>query len=315
MAKKTTPTQKLSSWFLSSPVKFAFLSFGLMAGLTLIYAFIVGLVTGGHTTPATMSPWLLITLTGGALVYSIYKYIKWLPSDNLDRRSFVAIDNGLTFIYFLSLFLSTIFIISSTQKIMLYAMWLQYYSMLLFFFVVIAISIIYMYVLGLLIGNMYATYRRALGMGVPRHKALLTLPFSIAMFWFPGYLLEDNTKTKPVIAIKSKWYSQLTDWVVAKPLNAVLLFLLTFAFSFIFFDIQTLCLTLFFGTIFGVWLLCTGAKKLKKNIGGAYSTLAGAINIAFIIVCIGFIAYFSTHTNTSVNQIQYESIQITEVIE
>lgn len=313
MAQK--PTQKakskLLSWFFNEPAKFALMSFGLMAGVVLIYALIAGLVTGGT---GTLNPLPIVILVTAALVFSICKYISWLPKDNLDRKSFVAIDNGLTFIYYISLLLSTIFIVSSAQKIMLYAMWLQYYSMFWFFTVVIAASIIYMYVFGLLIGNMYATYRRALAMGVPRFKALLTVPFSTAMFWFPGYLLTDETRAKPVVEIKTKWYSKLTDWVVAKPLNAILLFLLTLAFSALFFDLYTLGLTLFFGAIFCVWVLITGTKTFKKNIGGAYSTVAGALNIAFIIICISAAAFYSSNSQTAM-EMQTQEIQVTEVTE
>ncbi|MDR0726791.1 MAG: hypothetical protein LBF37_01880, partial [Rickettsiales bacterium] len=161
MAQKPTPKNKskLLSWFFNEPAKFALLSFGLMVGLVVIYALITAAVTGGNTP---LAAWPVVVLLTAALVFSICKYIGWLPKENLDRKSFVAVDNGLTFLYFISLFLSTIFIVSSAQKIMLYVMWLQYYSMFWFLVVAVTASIIYIYVFGLLIGNMYAIYRRAL---------------------------------------------------------------------------------------------------------------------------------------------------------
>jgi membrane-bound ClpP family serine protease len=133
------------------------------------------------------------------------------------------------------------------------------------------------------------------------------------MFWLPGYLLADETRAKPVIEIKAKWYSKLTDWVVSKPLNAVLIFVLTLAFSALFFDIYTLGFTLFFVVIFAVWILITGSKNFKKKIGGAYSTVAGALNVALIILSICAIAFFSYAPQTATEYVPVEQIQITEM--
>jgi hypothetical protein len=312
MAHKTTLTTKpnLSSWFFKEPAKLALLSFGLMAGIALLYALVARMITSANTF---LNPRIILVAAPVSLIFLIYKYIKWLPKENLDRKSFVAIDNGLTFIHCIFLLLSTILVTSGTQKILFYAMWLQHYSVFWFIFVSVSILLIYTYVFGLLIGSMYATYRRALAMGVPRYKVLLSLPFTITLFWFPGYLLKDDSREKPVVPIKSKWYSKLTDWVVAKPVNAILVFLLTLALSALPLDTYIPLFTLFFAVIFGIWLLITGVKKFRQNIGGAYSTFASTLNVTLIVLCVCAAVFFYTRPQPQISSMQDEEIQITEV--
>ncbi len=70
------------------------------------------------------------------------------------------------------------------------------------------IFLVYLYVAGLLIANVYGIYRRALAMGVPRHLALWSFPFTFALFWFPGYFLSDK---KRKVAAKN-WYDKFINF-------------------------------------------------------------------------------------------------------
>lgn len=314
MAKKTTVEQKskLRSWFLSAPAKFSALLFVLTAGITILYSAIGGLLYP-NAEFLYLKP--LMVLLIAAFVFSIYKLVKWLPKDNLDRRSFVAVDNGLTFIYFIAIILSAFFLVRSVEHVMYYMMWLQYYSVVLFFVTLSLASLIYLYVLGLLISNIYAIYRRALGMGIPKWKALLSFPFTLALIWMPGYLLPEEKKTKPVITIKSNWYAKFTDWVVAKPVNAVMVLLFTLLFTALFLNVYSACLTLFFAVIFGVWIWISGAKNFRKKLSTSFATFAASLNIAMLIVLIGFAAFGPKTPSLEMQTIQYEEIQITETVE
>ena len=312
MAKKTTPLTPvpvkksiLASWFFKQPAKFALLSFCAMLGIMAAYSLIKAAFSTLTYSVSTVTGLLVISI-----VFSICMLIKWLPNDNLDRRSFVAVDNGLTIIYFIAIILSTIFIATNQQLLIFYIFWLQNYSVILFLVAATAIALIYLYVLGLMIANLYSTYRRALGMGVPKWKAILSLPFTFSLFWLPGYLLPDAPKTKQVIEIKSKWYSAFTNWVVAKPINAVLVFLATLVISALLMDIYTPCMMVVAALVFAVWVWIVGGAKLRKSIGGAFASFVMGLNIALVIAAIAYVA-FAPKTQV---QAQFGNVEITEMM-
>ncbi|MDR1337630.1 MAG: hypothetical protein LBJ73_01210 [Rickettsiales bacterium] len=315
MAQKPTAgnKSKLMSWFFKAPVKFALLSLGLMVGLVLIYALITRIAAGPG---ADLSHWAAATLMAAAMIFSIRKYIGWLPKENLDRKSFVAVSNGLAFVYCAVVVLFAVFVASRALELMMYAMWMPYHSVstLLLWFLLpgVAVLVAGLYIIGLFIAGLCATYRRALTMGVSRFKALLAMPFAAIMFWFPGYLLADDSKAKPAVAIHAKWYSKLTDWVVAKPLNAFLAFLVMIAITALCSNIYAALFELFFGAIFAVWLLIAGTKKFQKNIGGMYSTVAGALNIAIILLCVGLFAMFSQRAQNNADYMSPDGIQLVD---
>jgi hypothetical protein len=132
------------------------------------------------------------------------------------------------------------------------------------------------------------------------------------MFWFPGYLLPDDSKPKPVVEIRPKWYSRLTGWIVAKPVNALAVFALTLGSSALLMDFFKVCFSLLLGSVFLAWILLCGVKGFKKNLGGAYSTAAGALNVAIIIICVCFAAFLSSKPNPT-HQTPGMEIRITEV--
>lgn len=314
MAFKTIPLpkSKLQSWLFNAPAKFAGLSFSLLISITVIYGFFRTMVYGD----ALMSPVYVILIMSVVLIFTAYKLIKWLPKENLDRRSFVAVNNGLTVIYFTSFLLSTLFLITRAGAIVYYMMWLQYYSMFLFFVTMIAASLVYLYVLGLLIANIYAVYLRAMAMGIPKWKALLSFPFSFVLLWMPGYLLPEKTTDKAVISIKTKWFARFTDWVVAQPINAVLVFLFIMVFSAMFFNFYFAGLTLFFTIIFGLWVWIKGADGFRKSMGGAFATFTASLNIALIITMIGFISMgYNYAKDHSVQMNAVETIQMAETLQ
>ncbi|HNY25025.1 MAG TPA: hypothetical protein PKJ33_00540 [Alphaproteobacteria bacterium] len=306
MVKKIVDStkSKLASWFFKEPVKFAFLSFGLIFGVSVIYLLARGIFGAGFGIP----PLFFLTLVLVSLFFAAYKLISWLPKDKLDRHSFVAVDNGLSMIYFIVFVGFTLLIANSTQSLIFYAMWLQHSSMVLFFITAILGILGYLYVFGLLIANLYATYNRAVTMGVPKWKVLLSLPFTFTIFWATGYLLPEEKKSTPVIEIKTKWYARFTNWVVAKPINSLIVFLFTAIFFGLMFESYSTGLTIFLTAIFGIWLLFQGVSKFRKSIGGAFSTFVAVLNI---VVVLGIIGYMTFQVSTQPIQIQQETVQVT----
>lgn len=291
MVKKTTPTKTksiLTSWFLTQPFKFALLSFALLIVLSVAYALIAVAITGGQSPLAT---WPIAVLMSVTFIYCVYKLIKWLPVQQMDHRGFVAIDNGLTLIYYVFSILSLIFLIKHADTIMVYLWAMQNSSITLFWIVMTISALLYLYVFGLMLANVIAIYRRAVTMGVPKWKIIMSLPFTFAIYWFPGYILPDEKKPNNDVTIKSKWYNALTDWVVARPVNAVLIFLLTIVVTALFFDLYTLTLTVILAIIFGLWVWISGVKTFQKKIGGAFATFIASMNIALVLLFLGFLCF------------------------
>ncbi len=315
MAKKTTNEKKsiLASWFFKQPAKFALLSFGLMLGIALAYSLIYAAIFG--TTQIAAEPIAILLLA--AVIFSICKLVGWLPKNDLDRRSFVAIDNGLGLLYTGFMLASVILAISifggNSMQILFYVMWLQSYSMGLFLVLSTVGSLVYLYVFGLLIAMIYSMYKRAIAMGIPKWKAVLSVPLGLSLIWFPGYMLSDDKKTTPTTPIKSKWFATLTDWIVAKPINTVLAFFAMFAIALPIMDLNTLFLVAGFVAIFGVWVSITGAAKLRKNVGGAFATVAVILNVLLIVGTIGF-AWYAANNLSNVNDVQVEIIETSETV-
>lgn len=308
MVKKTTPSSKprLISWFLNQPLRFALLSFLLVFVISFVYGAVSGMVTGSAEMFA-VTP--LICLIALVFIFTIWLQIRWLPSTDLDRRSFVALDNGLTLISYTIVLIPVIFMLVNPQKAILYGMWLQYYSMPLFVFASTVVALLYLYVFGVYISMLQATYRRARTMGVPRWKAIMTIPFTLSIFWFPGYMIADDKKTKPTVEIKSKWFAKWTDWVVAKPMNAIIMMFVFLGFACI--GSGWLAVTTIAGiyALCAIWIWVMGPQNFRKKVGGAFATLLGALNIAAIIGCI----VWGVHMSKQISQMQtYQSDVVIE---
>ena len=301
----TSKKSGLLSWLWNAPVKFAFLSFALVFGITIVYMFANEIFQPG----AALSPTFTFTILFLAMIFSAYKLIKWLPKYNLDRRSFVAIGNGLNLIYFSIFFILTILIASSTQDLVFYLLWLQTKSITLFLIITLFGSLVYLYLLGTFIANIYLIYRRGVSMGIPKWKIILSFPFTFSMFWITGYLLPEDKKTKPAITINKKWYSEFTDWVIKKPINTVFVFLIITLLSGLFFDVYSSYLTIMFIILFGIWVWAVGMKKFQNVIGKSFANFVFILNLIIVLGVIGFMIF---EMKNQPKFDHYESIQITE---
>ncbi|MBN1281538.1 MAG: hypothetical protein JW985_01045 [Alphaproteobacteria bacterium] len=304
MVQKTTKS-KLLSWLFSEPVRFAIISFLSALGVSFVYI----LAREIFYKDMVMSSIPFLILIFSVIIINVALLIKRLPKDILDRRSFIAIDNGLSIIYFSIFIIMTLFIASSARDLVFYTIWLQNYSMLFFLLTATLGSMIYLYIIGLMVSNIYVIFRRAVSMGVPKWKIILSMPFMFSMFWVSNYLLPEDKKTKSSIDIKTKWYSRFTDWVISKPINTMIVFLIVTILSGLFFDTYSSTLTILFALVFGVWVWATGLNKFQKSIGGTFSTFVWIMNIAIILTFTGFLLFSPKTSNVSM---QYETVQITD---
>ncbi|MDR2412663.1 MAG: hypothetical protein LBD50_00425 [Rickettsiales bacterium] len=288
MSKKTTADNKsnLVSWIFTKPAKFSLLLLLSFALITLLSVLWIAVVHGLNKF-AVMEPMNMIGLfiiMAAAFVFSVFKLIKWLPKDNLDRRSFIAVNNGLSITCFI--FTLPAILLTTSGAAFRTMIWLQFNSPALFMLVTAFLVLFFLYVVGLSVSNICSIYRRAAAMGVSGWKILLSFPFGFYLFWFPGYLLPEDGKPKPAIAIKSKWYSAFTDWVVGRPINTILTCALVLILMFPAYGGAPIWIV-FLGLVFCVWLLIAGKKKFIKNIGGVFATFAASLNIALILLVIG----------------------------
>lgn len=309
MVKKAAQSKTksiLTSWFLTQPLKFALLSFVLLVVVSVAYALIAVAITGGQTPLPSWPVGILMLLS---LFFCMYKLACWLPQKEMDRRGFVAIDNGLTFIYYLFSILSLVFLIRNSDAFIYNLMILQQYSVILFWIVMVASALVYLYAFGLMIENLIVIYRRAVTMGVPKWKVILSLPFTFGIYWFPGYMLAEEKSVKSETPIKSKWYAKITDWIIERPVNAVLIFLLTVLMTALFFDIYTLSMIVVLGAVFGIWILISGVQNFRAKMGGAFATFIASINVALVLFLLGFLC-FAPHVfmTDAMQAIQYEVI-------
>lgn len=278
---------KMSIWLLSRPAIFAVVAF-----LTMTLAVIVS----GAILPGVANNPLTFILITAAFAASAFVMVRMLPGDNLDRRSFVALNNAQMAVTSATFISSTLLIVANARSLMMRLLWMESHSGPTFMIIMIAMALFYLYLCGIYIGNLYAKYRRIRAMGVPMWKTLATAPFGFCMLWIPGYLMDEKSPRSPALTLRSKWYSRLTDWVVATPARAAGTLVALILFSGFFFGFSAILLTLTMAIIFATWAAFAGAEKMRKNIGGKYATTAIIINI---LVIIGIIAYAVVATNAS----------------
>lgn len=292
-----TQNNGLLSWMVTRPIMFAIIAFIAMTAASAIGGLIGGRMAG------ILANILGIIAFLGATTWLVRK----LPAGNLDRRSFISINNAQTFITSIAFIVSTFIIFYNSQTIMLRLLLLESHSKSSFIAIIVAMAIFYLYLCGIFIGNLYAKYRRIRAMGVGMWKTLATAPFGFSMLWIPGYLMEEPTP-KTDTANNSGWYNRLTNWIMARPTHAAATLVLLIIMAGFTFGFNAILLTLGLGAIFALWCAIVGTDKMRKSLGGIYSTTAIIINVLMIIGIIGYVTIARQHHNARVEtpeMIQY----------
>ncbi len=268
---------RFSSWLLTRPVMFALTAFVLMT----LASVLAGLIGGASVTG------IGYTLVAIAFLGAAGWLVRKLPAGNLNRHQFVAINNAQTVITSVAFIVSTLIIVHNAQQLMLRLLWMESHSSASFMIALMLLTLFYLYLCGVFIGNLYAKYRRVRTMGVGVWKTLATAPFGFCMLWIPGYLMDDAKKDA---APTDGWYNRLTQWTMARPMRSAAVLVLLVVMSGFTFGFPAIILTLALGALFAAWSAIAGTDTLRKNLGGAYATTAIIINIAAII---GTVCYFS----------------------
>ncbi len=298
-------TQKITSWLITRPALFAITSAAFMFIVAFAYSFIAGSLFG-IDNPSHALMGMLITL---AFLTAAAMHIRGLPAQNLDRRSFIAISNAQTFVVAVAFIVSTLLIVTNAQSIMLRLLWLETHSSPTFVATLILMSLFYLYLCGIFIANLYAKYRRVRAMGVPMWRIIFSAPFGFPMLWIPGYMMPASTPKTPALTIKTKWYSKLTDWIIATPINTAASFVVMTLLASFFFGFNVTLVTFGIAILFAIWVMITGTQKFRENISGAYTWTAITLNIITWIAVICIAIYSANRPATPVN------ITINDIVE
>ena len=171
-------SQCLMSWILWRPLKFALMLLGLGIVVMIPYE-IVSATIGGATALATLG-----ILSIAAFVYAIYSLFHRLPHDNLDRYSFVALENAQAYVLALAVFVAMLAIMQAQSFLISLAM-MGTAGNVIFVLLAAVMFVAYAYLVGLSLANVYAKFRRGRAMNIPTWKIICSIPFGFNLI-FPS---------------------------------------------------------------------------------------------------------------------------------
>lgn len=269
-----TPTQStLSKWILWAPLKFA--------AFTFIACFIALLISYGLGHFMTIAGTQLTTtmLTMLALISGVIFLIKKLPATKMNKFNFISLYNLQLVTAGIASVLFTLII----QFLPLSQMLMTKNLNILTILFISALIIGYLYLFGVSISNLYASYMRARELGISRWKIICSFPFGFSMLWTAGYLLNTKEAKKQEHIVKSPWYLRIMNWTVSKQANTISAFIIITCISALFYGLNSIPYTFIGALIFGIWATIVGQKKMAENIGRGYATMAIILNFALII--------------------------------
>lgn len=270
-------TNSLRTWLFDKPIIFSLLSFAVTLAVVFLYSIVAAVFNISASTP-------LVVLLIAAFVWTIYFMIKRLPHNDMHRDDFIAITNGCSLITIL-IPLITLFAVGYDARILQYRfMWLYAYHPVVLWFIGIFATLLYLYVFGVTLSNIYAKYKRATTIGISKKMVIASMPFAFLLVWTPGYLISDNKRSSN-LTIKSKWYAKFNKWVVKNSTNTLFMFLLFVLLNNLFSGALSLLLTGALLVIYALWNL-KYKNKFIKNINQNYAWMAVGINIAILIIVI-----------------------------
>ena len=275
--KNREQTNSLRTWLFYRPIMFSLLSFGATFMVLFLYSVIAAIFNISASEPLA----ILLILTFG---WTIYYMIKKLPHGDMHRDDFVAITNGCSLITIL-IPLITLLITGRDIGLLQYK-FLQlyaYHPVTLWIIGILAI-LVYLYVFGVTISNIYAKYKRAVQIGISKKMVIFSMPFAFLLMWTPGYLISEP-KHNSTLKISTKWYARFNKWVVKNATNTLFTFLMFVLFSNLFSGPLSLLLTGSLLIIYAMWNL-RYKTKFMKNINQNYAWVAVGINIAILLVII-----------------------------
>lgn len=276
----------LLSWLLWYPIKISLISFLLFLVFILITSIIFPSIASN-----TFIAGLLLSSIIIAAVITLYK----MPNKNMDRYSFVALNNAQLFIVSTICMILFAIIKANQSAIISYFMLLStnFTKPLLILFVLAALFALYL--IGTQIINLYSKYIRCREMGIAHWKIICSIPFGFSLMWLPGYLLNDQNKNTPAVIVSARWYNKFTNKILSNSILATITIILLTIYSVFFYGFNTIFITLISALIFAIWFRISGLSQFRQHQGKAYSYFAILANIVMLI---GFLAIILTPAKT-----------------
>jgi len=295
------PSKTLSNWLWKAPLKFTGIMLLLTAAIIAVASVIVyGIQHANPGAPIAMPSYftpLMIVLLALAALFGIYKMVRWLPFEPVDRRSFVALSIATTIASILILagffgfgILVKILgggMITNSQLIGFFILKLAYTSPTLLLILWVVFLTVVLFLLGFSLSARYvAEYWRARDAGVSRLKYWLNFPFGWAFLLYPLQFLGTDAKKAEKVQIKSKWFGNFTNWIAASAFNMFVLFIVIPYALIAAFTPASAMLSMSIGLIpivvfFALWA-AIGTKKLIAAVPKWFSTLTIILNVLAI---------------------------------
>lgn len=274
-ARSTKTTKNsLRTWLFDRPAIFSICTFLVTSLICVTYAIISALFNIN-----VMGPLVLFVFLG--FCWTIYRMIKKLPHDDMYRDDFIAISNGCSLIAIFIPLITLLFLGFDVNMLRYKFMWLYVFQPGLLWLLAIIAILLYLYLFGVAVSNVYAKYKRAVQIGISKRLIIASMPFTFFLMWTPGYLIPD-TKNNSNLNIKSRWYSKFNKWVVANTTNTLFIFLTFVLFTNVFSGMLSLLLTGSLLVIYALWNL-KYKDKFIKQVNNGYALTAVALNISILI--------------------------------
>ena len=275
--KRNVKKYSLSTWLFNTPLMFALTMFLATIVVTFLYAIIAAIFNITATQPLAF----LLILT---LVWAIYYMIKKLPHDNMYRDDFVAITNGCNLICLIIPFVMLSLFGYNIHILQYKLTWLYVFHPVFLWIIGILGAILYLYLFGIAVSNIYAKFKRAAQIGISKKLIIASMPFAFLLMWTPGYLISDK-KHDSNLNIKCRWYKRFNNWVIDNATNTLITFLVFVLLMNVFSGPLSLLLTGCLLIVYALWNL-KYKNKFMKNINTWYAWTAVAINISVLLAII-----------------------------
>ncbi len=260
-------TTKLISWVLWKPLQFS----ALFVALTIACSTILF----GTKIHALQIATPIITVILGILLL-----VRMLPSTTyINRRSFILTTNTIWIISTLAIaIIAPIIAKYNAPDTPIATNWFLPTLEL------IAMVMLGIYALGLTVTAIYLTYRRLRTLNIPFWKIVLAYPIGVSALTAMAYILDTGDKNSPCIESNSKTLNKLTDWTMARPRNAIILYTFVFLATSMFTSgFIALLLNLTAILIMALTVVNVGQKNFIKDMGGKYATVCVIMNLVVII--------------------------------
>ena len=302
---KETNTTKLSSLVLWQPLRFATITFLALSITGLLYSLIAGKIYAPAPVPPQPLLWLCLFAFMCCTSLFFYKAPRFIP----DRTSFIATHNAQILLISVAFILMSYYLSQHAQEILFKLMLAETISAPTFIITITAFCLVFLYLVGVLLSNIFLKFRRIQNFNIPTWKIFCSIPFGFSALWTPGYILPDEHASTNNITIKSNWYKKITNTITSHKTTTISVFTLITMLSGFIYGINTILLTFILALIFGIWSLTTGTKKFIKSMPNKYSTFSVIMNIAIIIILT-----LGTRIYTNLNKTTINITETTETI-